>query len=220
MATRRAFLHSGLVIPMLAAAGTVESESRNTASLREFSMPRRMSRAFLQHVLFEMNSPESVRFADAFRETNLDVYGLQDDVASFWYAENPYGSLKQRPETLYAIAGMTHPASAFCLEVAARDLRMRIALRIDHCNRALGSTSHVVSGPEKVVARVAGELPETASDWPRALAEIIQQLDTQDFAGVSVDCESITAGALEGSRGQLTTWVLAPVRSEWVPADS
>lgn len=209
MVTRRAVLFGGLGLPLLASAtGMLAPASAAKRSTR------RTGRPFVSHALYESQVMEARRFVQGFNGTDAGVYGLQGDMADFWYVQTRYGAERKRPESLKSIAGMTLPGTAFCLDIAGRDLRMTMALQIDHRRAGNGYIHHSLAGPATVIGSIVSGLTDPSHDWPAAIGTVIRALSARDLAGSSISHELVTRAALSGSIEHLTTWVLAPVRSD------
>lgn len=213
MVTRRAILLGGLSIPILATAGGTIAPTFATKRFNPCS-----ARPFVSHALFEAQATEAQQFGRVFDGVDSGVHGVQGDIADFWYVKTHYGAEKRRPQNLRSIAGMTLPGAAFCLEVLGRDLRMAMVLRIDHRWARDGSMHHTLFGPDAVVESIATHLRHPSPDWPEAIGTTIRGLTALDLAGDSIVRELTAGASLRDSASHLTTWVLAPVRSELLAA--
>lgn len=214
MVTRRTVLLGGLSFPVLVHAGIGE---RGVLGLMSEDMfpPASASRPFVSHTLFEAQVPETRMFAEVFAGTDAtSVHALQGDIADFWYVTTRYGAERKRPRNLQSIAGMTLPTAAFCCEIVGRDLRMTMALRVDHRQEREGCIHHTICGPQTQVEVIAAALQDESHYWPQTMGAVIRGLGARDLMSDSVTRELVTAAPIGGPIGHLTTWVLAPVRRE------
>ena len=107
-----------------------------------------------------------------------------------------------------AIAGLTSPAAAFCLQVFGQDAGLRMVFRAEH--RLIdGTREHVLTGPAAMLT--GASLDPSDASWGGQIATLIAGCPgrVQGEASATVSC----AGPLaEGAARPLVSWVLARVR--------
>jgi len=185
MATRRAFL----------SGATVSSVMLAVPAARAISASPLPTRAVIDRSLLAGHI-----FAERARTYGSAIDWFVGDVSTLWLTE----LAPMLRNNLGPIAGLTRTGALFCLERWAWDLRMRVAMRIDHVPTALGGRQHrsATSLPDVVVAR----LDASGADFPSHTADLA-------FAGRSLwsDCTHAAAPrSPDGLSDPVVSWVIAP----------
>src|SRR5438046_783395 len=86
------------------------------------------SRGALARAVFDERIEESVAFANTLKRKDVAVFAVNGDLARLWYGH----FLTEFRRLPVPLAGLTDRPTLFCLEELARDIPMRVLLRIDH----------------------------------------------------------------------------------------
>jgi hypothetical protein len=154
-------------------------------------------------VVFDREHPAAVAFGQVGGTQGLPVQAIGRDVTALWY-DDLYHRWRQGPA---AIAGMTPPRVAYCLQVLAQDSGMRLVFRAEHMPAADGGLAHRVTGPKAVLGRARAL--DRAADWPRGVAQLIAACPA-DFSGKSSLALNSPSASGCASRQPLVSWVIAP----------
>lgn len=208
VANRREFLHLGvaaLSLPIAARAGVSRELFASSDEPEAQPLP-------LYEVYFDERFAACTAFAEEIKRRGLVTQGIRGDITDIWF-KDLYYQWKQGPA---AIAGMTAPGAIFCLEMLARDARMRVALRVDH--RIEGQMEHEYSGPEKLLMRVQ-DSAASAQQWPVSMAELVAQFPAERGAATAARFTSQAYGSGENTE-HLVTWVIAPHAARRIQGDT
>lgn len=150
-------------------------------------------------VLFDRESPAAVAFGRRAVALQLPAVEVGRDVTSLWY-DDLYHRWREGPA---ALAGLTVPHVAFCLEILARDVGMRLVYRGEHSPLGDGRIRHRLTGPTDELARAS--LLE--SEWTQGTAELV---DCCHAAREHTEVEFVSAPGSHALGEQLVSWVIAP----------
>lgn len=92
--------------------------------------------------LFNSRYSESRIFSDTLLKLGIQAVDIQNDLGSYWYGQLR-SSLASARKPLF---GLTDRRDFFCLEELARDLNMKVSLRLDHLTDTRGYTRHQLAG--------------------------------------------------------------------------
>ena len=154
-------------------------------------------------VLFDLESPAAVAFGRRAVALQLPAVEVGREVTSLWY-DDLYHRWQERPA---AIAGLTVPHVAFCLQILARDVGMRLMYRGEHSPLGDGRIRHRLTGPAEELARAS--LLE--SDWTQGAVQLVGGCEA---AREHAEVEFISAAGNHALDEQLVSWVIAP-RPSW-----
>jgi hypothetical protein len=102
---------------------------------------------------------------------------------------------------------MTPSRVAYCLQVLAQGVGMRLVFRSEHVPAADGRLAHRLAAPRSVLARA--RLLDKAADWPRGVAQLVRDCPADFSAKSTLALNSPPAGGAV-SRQSLVSWVIAP----------
>ena len=201
MTSRREFLHMGvaaLALPISAGAGL--SLAGSAWSGEPAAMP-------LYKVVFDERFAACRAFAGEAQQLGLPTHAIRGDVTNLWYHDLS-ARWKQSPAP---IAGLTQKGALFCLDLLARDQRMRLVFLGEHLPQPQGRVEHVLEGSPEVL-RHAARLEESGPDWALQMAALMHR-----FPGNQPQPGSPAIVAPLGRPGDdaehLVSWVIAPRRA-------
>jgi hypothetical protein len=122
MASRREFLHAGLVVPFLPVAiPAIEPAAQDPTP--QDAAPR----VSYYKVIFDERFPASVAFGQKWKAGGAPVHAIRGDITDLWFHDLD-AQWKKQP---VAIAGLTAHGPLFCLERLAWDHGMRVVSRVE-----------------------------------------------------------------------------------------
>jgi hypothetical protein len=193
--TRRTVLQGGLAV-----AGAAALAGPAGAWL---AAPRGSHLSYYK-VVFDREHPAAQAFGRAAAAAGLPVQAIDRDVTGLWY-HDLYHRWRQG---LVAIAGMTPVRTAFCLQLFAQDVGMRMVYRAEHRPMASGGLEHRVTAPAALARRCSAL--ETDLDWAEAAAGLVQRCPAQLKGRVARVLRSSEASGFAHDEA-LVSWVIAPV---------
>lgn len=209
MTNRREFLHLGVAalgLPIAARAGV---------SPELFRTDEQAHAEPLYKTFFDQRFSSCAVFADEMKRRAAPTHAIRGDITEAWFSDLYYfwkdgrwkqGSGQQGPA---AIAGLTAPGPIFCLEMLARDVGMRVVMRVDH-RRTGNQIEHEFAGPENVLGRWA-DLAAAREDWPRRMAELVAGFPAvRNAAQKTTILGHAAAGAKDPEH--LVSWLIAPMQ--------
>ena len=200
MTSRREFLHMGVAALALPISG------RAGLSLAHSAWPDAPAPMQFYKVVFDERFAASRAFAAEAQRLGLPVHGIRGDVTSLWY-DDLYVRWKQGP---VAIAGITQKAALFCLDLMARDQRMRLAYLGEHVRRSDSHVEHTLSGPRKIVGQA--RLAESGPEWTSHLAHLMNRFPKNCFQASAPVIVAPLVGPGDQPE-QFVSWVIAPRRA-------
>jgi len=155
-------------------------------------------------VVYDREHPAAQSFGRAAAAAGLPAQAIDRDITSLWY-HDLYHRWRQG---LVAIAGMTPVRTAFCLQLFAQDVGMRVVYRAEHRPIASGALEHRVTAPA-VLLRQCSQL-DAGRGWAAAAAALVGQCpaELKGRAG-RVLCSAEASGFAHDET--LVSWVIAPV---------
>jgi hypothetical protein len=196
MYNRRSFIQAS------AAASSVSVLASALGAWPAGALAAASSRIDFYKVVFDGEHPAAVAFGRVAGGTGLAAQAIGRDVTALWY-DDLYHRWRQGPA---AIAGMTPPRVAHCLQVLAQDAGMRMVFRVEHVPAADGRLAHRLSGPKSVLDRAG--LLDKAADWPRGVAQLVTDCRA-DFSAKSTLALNSPSASGCASRQPLVSWVIA-----------
>jgi len=200
MTSRREFIQMGVAALALPISG------RAGFSLAQSALPDAPAPMQFYKVVFDERFGAGRAFAAEAQRLGLPLHGIRGDVTSLWYNEL-YPRWKQGP---VAIAGLTQKAPLFCLDLLARDQRMRLAYLGEHVHRSEGHVEHVLSGSPDILEQA--RFAETGPDWTNRLANLMSRFPENCFQASA----PVIVAPLVGPGDQpehFVSWVIAPRRA-------
>ena len=201
MTSRREFLHMGvaaMALPISAGAGLSLAGSAWSGE------PAPMS---FYKVVFDERFAAGRAFAGEARQLGLPTHGIRGDVTNLWFHDLS-ARWKQGPAP---IAGLTQKAALFCLDLLARDQRMRLVFLGEHARQSQGRVEHVLAGPPEVMRQAAG-LDESGPEWARQIATLMNRFPGNQPQTGSPALVAPLVGPGDDSE-HLVSWVIAPRRA-------
>jgi len=154
-------------------------------------------------VVFDERFAACRAFADEAQQLGLPIHGIRGDVTNLWF-NDLHARWKQGPA---AIAGMTQKGALFCLDLLARDQRMRLVFLGEHVCQPEGHVAHEFSGPADVL-REAARLKESGPEWSSRVANLMSRFPgDRPQASPAIDTPLAGPGDVPE---HLVSWVIAP----------
>jgi hypothetical protein len=164
----------------------------------------RGSRLGYYKVVYDREHPAAQAFGRAAAAAGLPAQAIERDVTALWY----HDLYHRWQQGLVAIAGMTPVRTAFCLQLFAQDVGMRLVYRAEHRPMPAGGLEHRVTAPA-ALARRCSEL-DAGRGWAEAAAGLVQQCPAELKGRVSRVLRSSEASGFAHDE-TLVSWVIAPV---------
>jgi hypothetical protein len=150
-------------------------------------------------VLVDRGSAASTAFAAEASRRGVPLGLIDGDLAPLWMS-----AIEPRWRTApAAIAGLCGAGTLFCLELFARDHRLRIAYRAEHAREADGRIAHRVDGADVELATRA--LAAAGERWSTVAAALALSLRRSDDAPAVEPLDY----SMRASQS-LYSWVIAP----------
>jgi len=189
--TRRQFIETSVVLaawPSAAFVATRAVASTPTLSLERF--------------VFDSRFAAAAEVAKHVADRGVPLSAIAGDVTDLWYHELDL-RWKRAPQPL---AGITTRPGLFVLETLAADHRMRVVYRGLHRAAVDGRVSHVLAGPDELLARLGEDV--RGFGWTALGAALVECPAT---ARLSATC-AITSAAAPAPRSEepLVSWIIAP----------
>jgi hypothetical protein len=142
----------------------------------------------------------SAAFGRTLADQGIRTTDVRDDVARLWYDD-----LRTELRTTQApFAGLTDRSTLFCLEELARDVGMRVVVRVDHLIDTDGRVQHDVTGSPDFFA--AAQLQHA----DESLGQLAGLLVTQDSSQApQAAAQKKTGPGAPEHITALVTWVIA-----------
>ena len=155
----------------------------------------------LCRAVFDERFEDCLAFANELGRKGFMTAGVRGDVAKLWY-EDLRVRLRQRR---VPIAGLTDRVALFCLEELARDVGMKVSIRVDHLIDRNGYVQHDAIGPASLVEATRKLKPN--SDFGRAMAVLASQYAMSEPRGIAA--QKRTGPLSPANHTALVTWVIA-----------
>jgi hypothetical protein len=152
-------------------------------------------------VIFDRTVEDGRLFAQRAARIGAAVVGIENDVAELWYDE-----LRPRlQQGLVPLAGLTTPATLFCLQQLASNHWMKVRFRAEHHVASAELLEHRLQGSEELVQRARDLLPPYA-DWRTQMADLVTRcpVGTTTMA----QCTLRTRADSERSEHSLVSWII------------
>jgi hypothetical protein len=197
MTSRREFLQMGVAALALPISGHAGMSLAGSAWSREPVMP-------LYKVVFDERFAACRTFAGEVRRLGLPIHGIRGDVTDLWF-NDLYARWKQGPA---AIAGLTQKGALFCLDLLARDQRMRLMFLGEHLRRSNDQIEHALAGPPDVLRQAEG-LEASGPHWTGRVADLMSRFPSKPpQAGTPAIVTPLASIADDPEH--LVSWVIAP----------
>lgn len=200
MTSRREFIQMGVAALALPISG------RAGLSLAPSALPDAPAPMQFYKVVFDERFAAGRAFAAEAQRLGLPVHSIRGDVTSLWY-DDLYPRWKQGP---VAIAGLTQKAPLFCLDLLARDQRMRLAYLGEHVRQPESHVEHALSGSPNVLQQAEG-LAESGPEWTSRLAHLMSRFPKNCFQASAPVMVAPLVG-LNDQPDHFVSWVIAPRR--------
>ena len=156
-------------------------------------------------VIYDERYEDCLAFAREARRLGAVTHGIRDDVTELWY-----GDLRRHlSEQPGLIAGLTTASSAFLLELLGHDVFHHQVFRGEHT-----FTNEKFSGHHfEVPAYIANDVTTLTVDpdhWSKDLAGVISRYDSSLPTYPRTPINSPRRH--DGSKADLVSWVIAPLR--------
>ena len=131
MASRREFLHAGLVASLLPVGIQANESAAQGAAPQDPTSQDLAPRVSYYKVIFDERFPASVAFGEQWKAGGAPVHAIRGDITDLWFHDLD-AQWKKQP---VAIAGLTAHGPLFCLERLAWDHGMRVVSRVEQGSR-------------------------------------------------------------------------------------
>jgi hypothetical protein len=131
MASRREFLHAGLVASLLPVAIPANQPAAQDAAPQDPTSQEAAPRVSYYKVIFDERFPASVAFGEKWKAGGAPVHAIRGDITDLWFHDLD-AQWKKQP---VAIAGLTAHGPLFCLERLAWNHGMRVVSRVEQGSR-------------------------------------------------------------------------------------
>ena len=168
---------------------------------RAIGAARSDSDATLCRAVFDERFEDCLTFAKELGSKGVMTASVRGDVAKLWY-EDLRVRLRQRR---VPIVGLTDRMALFCLEELARDVGMKVSIRVDHLIDRNGYVQHDAIGPASLVE--AARRLERRSGFGRAMAVLAHQYAMSEPRGIAA--QKRTGPLSPTNQTALVTWVIA-----------
>ncbi|MEO6368733.1 MAG: hypothetical protein ABIP38_12170 [Steroidobacteraceae bacterium] len=195
MTTRRAFLQA----TACAAALPVSMQGLTAPAGSAQGAPRFRAVVVGSH-------PAATVFGKHFAARGIPVHTLaEDEITSLWL-----GTIRPLwQQSPVAIAGVTRPATLFCLEQLAWSHGLRVAFHAEHVVHA-GSTVHQLQRGAAAAGITDADLARSGADWPTRLAQAMASHRRNRWDPRFGPSLASLEPALPPEAHLLTSWVIAP----------
>ncbi len=188
----------------LGATGALSGFLNLSAQARAFAT--NMNSSLPVQAIYDSAYPESLAFANTFERSNSDTTAkdIQSDLGKLWYEQLRSQLLADRRP----IIGLTTRLDLFCLEELARDVGMKVNLRVDHLIDQQGKVEHQINGSALSNASNSSleDLGHTAGIG-RKMAELSQLLLADQSTEISA--QKLTGPNAPANKTALVTWVIS-----------
>jgi hypothetical protein len=140
-------------------------------------------------------------FGAEFARAGEPTSAICGDVAKLWYEDLRVALSKRRAP----IAGLTDRTALFCLEELARDVNMRVVLRVDHMIELGGLAQHAAAAEASIVSATR-QLPKEPH-FGRAMADLLSRFDTRKPRDAAA--QKRTGPFSPENKLALASWVIA-----------
>ncbi len=204
MPTRREFMRHATVTSMW--RSVLRPPDAVLAGLRREEAPRDGSRdephEFFR-VLFDNTSAEGEAFGAEAAARGASTRAVGIDLGSIWMHE-----IEPRwDQGPIAVAGLTHGAALFCLELLARDFRMGVVYRVRHDLNTDGRCRHSLTGP-KQLSSWPDHLATAGRGWAGLSAALAMSCPSALSPGRDLDLVDL-GGCSALAERSLFSWVIA-----------
>ena len=161
--------------------------------------------SFDAHVLargiFDEQHSDGRNFAAALASHGMRTTAADRDIANLWYTD----LRNQLRRTPAPFAGLTARPTLFCLEELARDVGMRVVMRIDHLIDRSGFASHDAVGP----AFVADSMQQLGGQDSFGHIAALLVMHPQVHRARGQAAQKRTGTEAPANTTSLVTWVIA-----------
>jgi len=198
---RRTFVASGSVVALSIASGSVSAYGWRRL-LRDASPGDGIA---LDGLVVDARFPASRSFGSAATRLGANIRSIDGDVTALWLnCLQPRWALGEG-----AIAGMTTRPALFCLEMLARDHRLRVLFRAEHQWQADGRVRHDVTAPAAALQAACAALANELL-WPQLVVAFILSNSVSHAAARSRRSITTTARTPHDAvHTPLVSWVIA-----------
>jgi len=159
------------------------------------------SRSGYERAVFDERFEPCRVFGAEFARAGVPTSAIRGDVAKLWYEDLRAALSKRRAP----VAGLTNRTALFCLEELARDVGMRVVLRVDHTIELDGLAQHVAAAEASIVSATR-RLPNEPH-FGRAMAERFSRLDPRELRDAAA--QKRTRPFSPENKLALVSWVIA-----------
>lgn len=147
---------------------------------------------------------ESLAFANTMQlssNSNISAKDIQGDLSGLWYGKLRNQLISHRSP----IIGLTSRLDLFCLEELARDVGMKVSLRVDHLIDQDGKVEHQLFG--STLANSSLENLGHAAGFGSKMAELSQLFLADQSPDISA--QKLTGPNAPLNKTALVTWVIS-----------
>lgn len=154
--------------------------------------------------IYDSAYSESMAFANSIQLSSISdtlLKDIQGDLSELWYGQLRNQLLTDRSP----IIGLTSRLDLFCLEELARDVGMKVNLRVDHLIDPNGKVEHQLNGSTMTNSSL-GKLGHE-SGFGSKMAELAELFLTDQSADISA--QKLTGPNAPSNKTALVTWVIS-----------
>lgn len=145
-------------------------------------------------------------FGESLVARGITVHAMADDEITALWLGTIRPLWEKGPATL---AGLTRPATLFCLEQLAWSHRLRVVFHAEHVLHADGSTAHQLHRGAASADLTAASLAQAGAAWPAQLAQAMATHQRNRWAPRFGPSLAALEPALPPGAQLLTSWIIA-----------
>jgi len=160
------------------------------------------SSALPVQAIYDSAFSESLAFANAIQVSgSAAAKDIQGDLGKLWYEQLRSQLLSDRRP----IIGLTTRLDLFCLEELARDVGMKVSLRVDHLIDQHGKVEHQVNGSP--LSNSSLDNLGHSAGFGSKMAELSELLLADQSADIAA--QKLTGPNAPANKTALVTWVIS-----------
>lgn len=153
------------------------------------------------HAIYDSVYSESVGFANTIQSSASSVMDIEGDLSKLWYGQLRNQLITSRTPLM----GLTTRLDLFCLEELARDVGMKVSLRVDHLIDQLGKVEHQINGSPMINSSLVNLGHK--SGFGSKLAEL-SGLFLNDLTA-DLSAQKLTGPNAPANKTALVTWMIS-----------
>lgn len=159
----------------------------------------------LHRAIVDTRFADAVEFGEELRNRGIAISAIHGDVARLWYEDLREDLRADAAPISGAIAGLTDRAALFCLEELARDVGLKVFLRVDHVPDHNGNFRHQGLGPISLAGLVRNLAPRQG--FGRSMGRLVNYIDFDEAGNKAA--QKRTGPYSPAGENALATWIIA-----------